>query len=296
MTIRHLKIFIRVCERENITRAAADMHMTQPAVTRAVRELEEHYGRRLFERIHRRIYITEAGELLYRQARYLTAAMDRIEESMADWDETGVIRIGAGTTLGCVLLPRVLSEFREKHPGMTLRSIVTDTARLQEMLLKNEIDFALIEGRPDDPSLSALAIGKDRMVLVLPRDHPLCRKENITVQDLAQQPLIVSETGSASRTFMEHLFSIHGMRLDPVMESGSMPVILQAVGAGLGIALIPQKIFSLYGNARAIEERALSYEVLTRESHLVWHGDRYIGTSAREFIALVRACGAEVLA
>lgn len=291
MTIRHLRIFISVYEQESVTKAAAALNMTQPAVTRAIAELEEHYSRRLFERIHRRLYITEAGQQMYRQAVHICSLVDRMEEDMTDWEEAGVIRIGAGTTLGCVLLPRVLSLFHQAHPRLHLRSIVTDTTRLQEMLLHNEIDFALIESMPEDDSLRRRSIGKDRMVLILPKDHYLCRKKEITIRDLAEYPVIASEKGSASRNFLEHLFSIHGLKLDPVMESGSMPVILQAVQAGIGAALIPEKIVSLYGNRETMEERALSYEVLTRENHIVWHENRYMGKTFREFIDLVCSCG-----
>ncbi len=295
MTLRHLRIFITVYQQQSITKAAAELNMTQPAVTRAIQELEEHYGRPLFERIHRRIYVTEAGRQLYQQAVHVKALMDKMEKDMTDWEEAGVLRVGAGTTLGCVLLPRVLSAFAKAHPRLRVHSTVTDTTRLQEMLLHNEIDFALIEGAPADPSLERLPIGKDRMVLILPKEHPLCARESITIPDLAEYPVIVSESGSASRNFLEHLFSIHGLRLNPVMESGSMPAIVRAVQAGLGVSLIPQRMVSLFGEPGGLRERPLSYEILTRESHLVWHESKYIGKSAREFMELVKACGEEVL-
>ncbi len=296
MTIRHLKIFITVYQTENITRAAEVLHMTQPTVTRAIQELEDHYERQFFERIHRRLYVTEAGKELYKLAIHIVASMEQMEKNMAEWDQKGVLRVGSGITLGCTLLPRVLSGFQSEHPQFTVRSVVTDKTHLQAMLLHNEIDFALIEGAPDDPLLQKIMIGKDRMVLILPAAHPLCRRKDITIQDLADQPVIVSEEGSASRIFLEHLFSIHGMRLDPVMESGSMPVIIQAVQAGLGIALIPQKIVALYGKEDAIEERVLSYEVLTRENYIVWHESKYMSTSFRDFVETVKECSAEILA
>ncbi len=295
MTIRHLRIFITVYQMENITKASEALHMTQPTVTRAIQELEDHYKRHLFERIHRRLYVTEAGKRLYRQAVHVVASMDQMEKDMAGWDENGIIRIGAGTTLGCVLLPRVLSEFQKKHPRLTIQSIVTDKTHLQSMLLHNEIDFALMEGAPEDTSLDRRLLGRDRMVLILPAHHPLCKRKNITIQDLAEQPLIVSEAGSASRMFLEHLFSIHGMKLSPVMQSGSMPVIIRAVQAGIGIALMPKKMVALYGGGGSIEERTLPYEVLTRDNYIVWHKHRYIGASFREFIELTTTCGAELL-
>ncbi|MCR4892969.1 MAG: LysR family transcriptional regulator [Lachnospiraceae bacterium] len=295
MTIRNLNIFITVYQMENITKAARSLHITQPTVTRAIQELEDHYKRRLFERIHRRLYVTEAGKQLYKHAIHVTASINQMEKAMSEMDEAGSIRIGAGTTLGCVLLPSVLTEFQAKHPRLSIHSIVADTTSLQTMLLHNEIDFALIENAPDDPSLGRQFIGRDRMVLILPASHPLCDRKEITIQDLASQPIIVSETGSASRSFLEHIFSIHGMKLTPIMESGSMPVIIQAVQAKLGIALMPQRMVSLYSMAHAIVERELSYEVLTRENYLIWHESPYVSPTFQEFIETVKSSASQIL-
>ncbi len=295
MTLRQLRIFTVVYRTENITKAAEEMNMTQPAVTRALRELEEHYSVQLFSRIRRRLYVTEAGRRLYPQAVHILASMERMEKDMAGREEGGVLRVGAGTTLGCVLLPALLSEFGRTHPAFTVRSTVTDTADLCGMLLHGEIDFALIEGASEDRAFDRAFLGKDRMVLILPRSHPLCGRGDITVRDLAGHDIIVSESGSASRDFLEHLFSIHGLKLDPVMESGSMPAILQAVRAGIGIALMPQRIVSLFGREEDLEERELSYEVLTRENHIVWLKNRYLGRASLDLIGTATACAARVL-
>ncbi len=295
LTVRHLQIFITVYQKENITRAAESLHMTQPTVTRAIQELEEHYSRRLFERIHRRLYVTEAGRQLYRQAVQVIAALDRMEENMKEWGETGTLRGGAGTTLGCVLLPHVAAGFQKRHPRLSIRSTVTDRDRLQRMLLHNEIDCALIEGAPDDPGLARLFLGTDRMVLILPADHPLCARETLSIPDLKGQAVVVSETGSASRNYLEHLFSLHGMKLEPVMESRSIPAIIQAVRAGVGIALMPRKMLALYGAESAIAERDLPYEVLRRENYLVWHENRYISPAFLEFTDYVKECAGDIL-
>ncbi len=295
MTIRHLKIFITVYQKGSITKAASTLNMTQPTVTRAIQELEDHYSRQLFERIHRKLYVTEAGKHLYQQAVHVVSSITQMEENMADWDETGVLRIGAGTTLGCILLPVLLSEFRRIHPQLTLHSTVTDKLKLQEKLLHNELDFALIEGRVDSTPLKKEFLGRDEMVLILPADHPLCKKKTLTVQDIASHPIVISERGSASRTFMENLFSIHAIQLQPVMESGSIPAVIQAVRAGIGVSLIPQKMLSLYGGRDAIKQRNLPYEVLVRNNYLVWHESKYLGRSSHEFIELTKRCCANVL-
>ncbi len=295
MTIRLLKIFITVYQKESITEAASALNMTQPTVTRAIQELEDHYSLQLFERIHRRLYVTEAGKQLYKQAVHVVSSLDQLEKDMTDWDQNGVLRVGASTTLGCILLPGLISEFQKTHPGLALNSLVSDRADVQNRLLHNEIDFALIDGIPDDPDLKMAFLGKDRMVLILPPEHPLCWKENLTVQDLSGQPIVISGEGSASRNFLEHLFSLHSMTLKPVMESGSIPAIIQAVQAGIGISLVPQALVSLYAKRDSITERKLSYEVLSRDNHIVWHESKYLGKNSREFIDLAKSLGRKVL-
>ncbi len=131
MTIRHLKIFLAVYQKESITEAAASLNMTQPTVTRAIQELEDHYSRQLFERIHRRLYVTEAGKQLYRQAVHVVSAMEQMDKDMSDWDEAGILRVGAGATLGCILRSLLLSAFQMTHPQVTPHSVVTDRTCLQ---------------------------------------------------------------------------------------------------------------------------------------------------------------------
>ncbi len=295
MTIRHLRIFIAVYQKESITEAAEELNMTQPTVTRAIQELEEHYSVRLFERIHRRLYRSEAGRKLYRQAVHVVSAVEQIEKEMAAGDENGLIRIGAGTTLGCILLPEVMAAYQQAHPQAPLHSFVTDRSRLQEMLMHNEIDFALMEGAPEDGTLKKIPIGRDRMVLILPRGHELCGRESIAVQDLASQKVVISTVGSASRDFLEQLFALHGMRLSPVVESESIPAIICAVRQGIGISLVPERLVSLYGSTEDIEVRELSYEVLTRENYLVWHDGRYLSRGFSDFIRVVKEQGARSL-
>lgn len=117
MTIRHLRIFAEVYRFENITRAAEELHLTQPAVTRAIRELEDYYGTRLFERMYHRIFPTESGRRLYPQVLQLLDSFERIETGLRNWDSLGYIRVGATVTLGDTVLPGLTRRFLEENPG-----------------------------------------------------------------------------------------------------------------------------------------------------------------------------------
>ncbi len=115
MTIRHMKIFVSVYQAQSITRAAEQLHMTQPAVSRAIQELEHYYGVCLFERIGRRICSTESAARLYAQALHIIETLDSMEKGLRDWDEFGVLRVGATITLGNFLLPELAARFQQRH-------------------------------------------------------------------------------------------------------------------------------------------------------------------------------------
>ena len=146
MTIRHMKIFVSVYQAQSITRAAEQLHMTQPAVSRAIQELEHYYGVCLFERIGRRICSTESAARLYAQALHIIETLDSMEKGLRDWDEFGVLRVGATITLGNFLLPELAARFQQRHPHLQLRAVVSNGAQLSQHLLENTIDLALIEG------------------------------------------------------------------------------------------------------------------------------------------------------
>ena len=123
MTLRHMRIFAEVYRTRNVTHAAQNLHMTQPAVTRAIQELEQHYGVRLFERLYRHLSPTEAAQRLYAQAVYLLDTFDHMEAAMRDWDSLGVVRVGATVTLGSTILPVLARRFAALYPGIELHAI-----------------------------------------------------------------------------------------------------------------------------------------------------------------------------
>ena len=199
MTIRHLRIFVEVYRQENVTHAAEELHMTQPAVTRAVRELEQYYGVRLFERMYRHLSPTEAGRRLYSQALPLLDNFDRIEIGLRDWDALGVIRVGATVTLGGTVLPSLVRQFAAQNPGMELRVTVANGDTLTAALCENRLDLALMESVPANPDLRTEKIGSDSLCAIMAPDDPLAAGTAVTLEQLSGVPLLVREWGSTAR-------------------------------------------------------------------------------------------------
>ena len=295
MTIRHLRIFIAVCQNQGVTGAARNLHMTQPTVTRAIQELEDYYGISLFERIHRRLYITEAGKRLYDQAIHVVSTMDRMEASMEEWEQKGTIRIGAGTTLGSVLLPRILTAFVEKYPDLHIYSYVSDRHVILDKLMHNELDLALIEGAGMEKSLETESIGCDHMALLLPPAHPLLKKKNLRVEDLSGERIVVYGKESASRTFMENLYSLHGMPFEPVMESENILAVIEAVHAGIGLSMLPRNLVRQQISSGYVAAHAPDSEKLLRRNYVVWHSSKYLSRTLKDLIGICREIGEAVL-
>ena len=145
MTLRHMRIFAEVYRTRNVTHAAQNLHMTQPAVTRAIQELEQHYGVRLFEPRYRHLSPTEAAQRLYAQAVYLLDTFDHMEAAMRDWDSLGVVRVGATVTLGSTILPVLARRFAALYPGIELQAKVANGSVLADALCENQLDLALLE-------------------------------------------------------------------------------------------------------------------------------------------------------
>lgn len=294
MTLRHLRVFLAVYQTQNVTRAAERLHMTQPTVTRAVQELERYYGVRLFERINRRLYITQSGRQLYARAVHIVGSFDQMEKELKNWDEFGLLRIGATPTLASVLLPKTLMTFEKKHPKLRVRCSVENGTHLQEALADDRLDFALIEGEVAAEHLHAEPFSEDRLILLLPPDDPRRNAPALTLRELAESPLLLREKGSMGRSFLDRVFAAHDLPLEPLMESISTHAIIQAVHAGLGISFLPQRLIRHSVESGFVATRAVDDEPFVRRNFAVWHEDKFLTRSARELLEDFRRCSADL--
>ena len=169
MTFRHLKIFVSLYENNfNTTKTAASMHMTQPAVSLAVKELEQYYGVALFDRIGNRLKITPAGLRFYEYSSHIIALFDEMDNSMKNWDLAGTIRVGSSITIGSQFLPAYVNSFQSHYPGTRVKAQIAPSKQLEQMILNNELDFALIEGSSHNPSFICEEYMEDHLTVICP--------------------------------------------------------------------------------------------------------------------------------
>lgn len=284
MTIRHLKIFAEVYRTGNITQAAENLHMTQPAVSRAIAELEQYYGIRLFERINRRIYITPCAESFYGYAMHILDTLDLMEQELKDWEGLGTLRIGTSISIGTKLLPDLVSEFSKKHPGIKIQASISNSLQVQNALLKNDLDLGLIEGSVSLENLSSEIFAQDRMVLIVPPDHFLLRCDSVKLEDIAQCDLLLREEGSAGREFLDHLFAVNDLAVKPLWESTSTQALINAVACGIGISILPETLVRDAVSAKRVCAVSIEGQDLARNSHIVWHSHKYLTPALLDFI------------
>ena len=229
LTLRHMKIFTTVYRCGSVTRAAQELHLAQPSLSVAIRELEEHYGVRLFERTGRAISPTQAAGALYGYASHIVSLFDDMEKQMRNWDTLGVLRLGASVTIGTHILPDLIRRYQARVPQLRIEALVEQSSGIERKLLDNEIDIGLIETQPEQPELLAIPFLRDELCAIVPLGSALAQKTSVTLRELSEYPFLMREPGSAVRQILDASFSLLQITVHPVWQSASTQAIVSAV-------------------------------------------------------------------
>ncbi len=242
MADRRLKVFYTVARLLSFTKAAESLHMTQPAVTFQVRQLEEHFDTRLFDRTHNRVTLTDVGLVVYEVAERIFEHYDEMERRVREMtgEMGGSLNIGASMTVAENMLPALLGQFKKKHPDLNVRLKVGNSESIVSMVEHNVIDLAIVEGSINNKNLMVEACRDDELVVIMPPDHPLAKNQTLTLDQLMPYQFICREEGSGTR---EAIFSYLVEQGYPdgwtvCMELGSPEAIKGAVEAGMGLSVM----------------------------------------------------------
>ena len=229
MTIRHLRIFIEVVKNGNMSAAASKLFISQPTVSQAIRELEEHYGVLLFDRLNRRLYITDAGKRLFSYAKSVVKQFDDLEERMLNINKKGRIKIGSTITIGECLLSDVINRFTKKEPNIEVYSYMNNTQAIEDKLLKSEIDIGIVEGKIKSSNLICIPEAKDYLVLICNTKHPFAKRKTIKLRELADENFAMREKGSGTRELFERYMLKNGLEIKIAFEGNSPEAIKKEV-------------------------------------------------------------------
>ena len=284
MDLRHLRIFLAVCETGTMTRAAQSLYMTQPSVSQVIAELEKEYSVRLFERLNRRLYLTTAGERLRSYASHLINLSDQAKKELADLGAGGSIRIGASLTIGAHLLPRLINAYRQAMPGVEIFTLVDNTAVIEKLLLADQLDLGLVEGPVYSPHLREEMLSDDDLIIICGPGHPFWGKAQINIAELAGQAFIIREPGSGTRDIFERVMQGAEASWKIAGVYNNTEAIKQAVRGNLGLAVVP-KISIADETERslvwAVEVEGLN---LKRKFNLVVHRQKFVTRALQSFI------------
>jgi DNA-binding transcriptional LysR family regulator len=243
MADRRLQVFHAVAKQASFTRAAETLFMSQPAVTSQVKQLEEQFRARLFERRHGNVTLTPAGELVLSYAERILALSDELEARLADMTEEmrGTLRVGATPTIAGFLLGEALGEFNARHPQVRVRLAVANAAEVERRVAGRELDVGLLDAPVTTPGLACASCGEDELVAICAPDHPLAGTAKVKPRALAEYEHVAREPGSGSRVAAESWFAGKGIAADALkiqMELGGLEPLKAVVATGLGFAIL----------------------------------------------------------
>src|SRR5699024_6802118 len=232
-----LYIFIKVVEMNSFTKAANALHMTQPAVSQAVRNLEKEFEVTLLEREHKTFYLNEAGKIVYTYAKEITRTYAHMETLIAELEEDpkGNVMIGASYTIGEYILPNILSSLYQLYPEIHPQVSISNTQESIKQLINHDIDIGLVEGSVTDNRLYTEPFMVDEMYVAASGDKNYA-VESIT--DLAQDNWIIREKGSGTRALTEKVFQDYQIQPSNFFTFGSTQIIKEVVESGLGVSLL----------------------------------------------------------
>ncbi len=286
MTLRHLKIFVTVCECKGITAAAEKLFLAQPSVSLAIKELEDYYGTKFFDRMSKKIYLNERGEQFLNYAIHIVSLFDKMENECKNWDSIGILRVGSSITIGSYLLPDYVIQFNQQYPNIKVQAIIDNSKEIEKRILTNEIDFGMIEGITHYPHIKCEKFMEDKLILVCGKNHPLADKIMVDINILPEYDLILREKGSGGRELFDSIMLIHNIKIKPVWESVSNRAVIQAVSAGLGLAVLPYLLINQELKKGIIHEIRIKDISFKREFYLIYHENKYFTKSARYFLKL----------
>ncbi|HKK07041.1 MAG TPA: LysR family transcriptional regulator [Gammaproteobacteria bacterium] len=239
VTFRQLRVFEAVARHLSFTQAARELHLTQPAVSMQIKQLEENAGVPLFEQLGKKVYLTEAGQEMYHCARAIAQQLDDAEAVLEQLKgvQRGRLEISVATTAN-YFASRLLAAFNRRYPGVTFSLDVTNRETLLRQLADNDKEVAIMGLPPEEAELAAETFADNPLVVIAAPEHPLAAERDIPLKRLESETFVVREKGSGTRIAMERFFNAHGIHLHMPMEMNKNEAIKQAVQAGLGLGIV----------------------------------------------------------
>lgn len=287
MTLRYLKIFVTVADCKSMTAASEALFITQPTVSQAILELENYYGIKLFDRLSKKIYITEKGKQLLNYARHIIALYEEMELSMKEPEKSGFLKIGASVTVGADLLPQLVNKFEKTYPAVRTNAVIKNTTEIENLIINNDIDFALVEGIVHNSNIVSKAFMDDELVLICGKSHELYNTKCILQGRVAKYNFVVREQGSGTRELFESAMVANNVNWQLRWECNGSDGLKSAAKNGIGIAVISKRLVEAEVKTGELSIIKIKEIDLKRKFSMVYHKNKYITETMKAFFELV---------
>ncbi|MDB8540537.1 LysR family transcriptional regulator [Turicibacter sanguinis] len=287
MSIRHLRIFIMVASLKNMSAAAEKLFITQPSVSQAIKEIEHYYGVKLFERLSKKLYLTESGEYLLRYATHIVQSFDEMETMMKNKSDNIALRIGASITVGSCLLNHILDDLEEENNKITTQIYVRNTKEIEKMLLDSELDVALVEGTVTSKDLISKPVYQDKLIMVVGKGHKFYNRDEISIEELQGEAIISREEGSGSKTIFDNILKSNQIEVDIKWSSTDTGAIKDAVLESRGLAVLSHLMVERELKKGTLHEVSLKEVSMFREIFVVYHKNKFMSKSLKCFLEIL---------
>lgn len=284
-----LRVFFAVAKHLSFTRAAEELNLTQPAVTFQVKQLEEHFNTRLFDRYHNRISMTEAGDTVFSYAERILDLYKETEKAINEMTGVtrGVIKLGASTTIGEYVLPAILGLYQIQYPDVQIRLTVQNTRLIIRKLEDATIDVGMVEGPVKNKNVVLSPCTEDELLVILPPDHPLAKLPKIPVKRLKGHPFVSREEGSGTRQVIADQLAKGGLPYDKLnicLELGSTESVKGAVEGGMGISIVSSASLRKELKLGSLVSRPLENISMRRRFNFVYQKQKFRSKAVEEFL------------
>ena len=297
VSLRQLRVFESAANHRSFSRAAESLHLTQPGVSMHIKELETNAGLPLFERIGKKLFVTEAGEELLIRAREILRSIKAADEALDGLKglRRGRINLAVVSTAK-YFVPQLLASFRKEYPELEIRLAVNNRTSVIEQLVANEVDLAIMGRSPHSLDMVAEPFAQNPHVIIAAPDHPLAARSRLPVAALAKETFIVREPGSGTRLAMQQFFEQANVEFKVGMEMASNETIKQAVMAGMGISFISIHTIGLEMQSKRLSVLDVRGLPVIRQWHVAHLAGKRLSPMAAAFKAFVLEHGSDLLA
>jgi len=293
MDLWQLKIFCKVVELKSFSKAGDAVHLSQPTVSSHIKDLEDHFGTRLVDRLSRQAVPTKAGELLYDYAHRLIALRDKAEAAMAEFSGKikGNLVIGGSTIPGGYIFPKVIGHFSEKYPEVCITMKVADTSEIMSLVLTGRIEAGMVGAKSSEKLLNQESLMTDEMCLVFPPDHRWAGRQRIKVKELLEEPFVIREPGSGTLRSIEQQLQKKGYHIGDfriIAEMGSTEAVRQAIKNRVGYSILSAVAVADDIQAGLLKTAVIEGMNLKRNFYLITHKQRTPSPLCNTFIDFLR--------